>query len=243
MKIRTLILALVTLLFAFEGVTPQMIGENIKATLLATKGGEETSVEKAEYSVLAYCKSMLAKTDDEALKTLLSDLLVYGAASQVYTGYKADTLVTEGLDLTPSTFDGVTESDKALFGTADARVSWKGVALRYENAMAMKLNFKADASLTLKVAINGRVFVYTAEDWETDANGNSVVYFRGILAGEYGDVVTACFYDGDVQVGQYVIYSVNSYVYSMQENGNAALAALVQATYNYGASAEDYAGK
>ena len=230
------------LLFAFKGVAPHMVGDNIKATLVATKGGVEESEEKAEYSVLTYCKNMLNKSDDEQLKTLLSDLLVYAAAAQTYVDYKADTLVTAGLELTPSEFVGLTETDKALSGDADGRASWLGVALRYENAMAMKFNFQASEELVLKVTVNGRTTVYGVEDWKTDEYGNYVVYFRGILATEYGDVVSAVFYDGEVQVGQCVTYSVNSYVYSMQDT-EGTLAALVRATYNYGASAEIYAGK
>ena len=145
--------------------------------------------------------------------------------------------------MTPSTFAPLASTDKALLGEKNEAVTWNGVALRYENAMAMKLNFKADASLTLKVTINGRATTYALSELAADGNGNYTVYFRGILATEYADVVTAALYDGDVQVGQSVTYSVNSYVYSMQESADAALAALVQATYNYGASAEDYAGK
>jgi hypothetical protein len=127
--------------------------------------------------------------------------------------------------------------------SVEPKIDGLSVALRYENAMALKLAFNADASLTLKVTVNGRTTVYTSDAWETDASGSSVVYFRGILATEYAAAVSAALYDGDVQVGQSVTYSVNSYVYSMQNSADAALAALVQATYNYGASAENYAGK
>ena len=227
------------LIFSFPGVVPQMMGDNIKATLFATRDGETVSVERAEYSVLTYCKNMLKKTTDEKLRTLLSDLLVYGATSQVYMDYKTDALVTEGLALTPSTFASLSESDKTIVGEADPSVIWKGAALRYENAMAMKFSFAASADYTVKIAINGRETTYKVSNL-TKEGDDYVVYFRGILATEYGSVVSASIYDGDVQIGQSVTYSVNSYVYAKQDDLDTKLAELVQATYNYGKSAENY---
>ena len=229
-----------SLVFRFVGVTPQMLGDNIKATVYATYNGAEVTYEKAEYSVRTYCENMLAKTNDAKLITLLSDLLTYGAASQIFDDYKTDSLVNSGLTLTPSTFESVTSTDKALSGVAHDDVKWSGVSLRYENTMAMKFTFTAASDLVLKVTVNGRTTEYTESDFLTDKNGKSYVYFRGILATEYGDVVTASFFKGDTQVGQTVTYSVNSYVYSMQNSSDAALKALVQATYNYGASASAY---
>ncbi len=231
-----------SLVFKFVGVTPQMIGDNIKATFYATKDGKEESVEEATYSVKTYCVNMLAKTTDTKLITLLSDLLIYGAASQTFTE-DTDALVTNGVEgLTSSTFTEVTKTDMALVGTPSTSVSWKSVALRYENAMAMKFTFKADANLVLKITINGRTTSYNVNDLVANEDtGYYIVYFRGILATEYGDVVTASFYDGYTQVGQSATYSVNSYVYSKQGDAEANLAALVKATYNYGKSAELYA--
>lgn len=82
---------------------------------------------------------------------------------------------------------------------------------------------------------------YNVSDLVADADtGYYTVYFRGILATEYDETVTAEFYYGDTQVGQGVTYSVNSYVYSKQGDSATALAELVKATYNYGASAEAY---
>ncbi len=228
------------LVFMFTGVVPQMIGKNIKATLYATKGDDTTTDVVAEYSVRTYCENMLKKTTDTKLITLLSDLLTYGAASQTYTG-DTDALVTNGLTLTPSEFTAVTSTKKALTGTESELYKWNSVALRYENSMAMKLAFTATdvSSLTVKVSINGRTTEYTADDFVTEGS-KYVIYFRGILATEYDDVVTASFYDGDTQVGQNAEYTVNSYVYSMQNSTDTALAALVKATYNYGVSAVAY---
>ena len=231
------------LVFKFLGVVPQKLGDNIKATLYATKDGETESNVVENYSVKTYCVNMLARTDDAKLKTLLSDLLVYGAKSQLYTGYNVENLVTDGVEgLTPSAYTDVTKTDAGINGEKNESVSWVGAALRYENEMAMKLVFKADAALVLKVSVNGRTVEFTADDFVTDENGNSVVYFRGIMATEYDEVVTAAFYNGETQVGESITYSVNSYVYSKQAVTDAALAELVKATYNYGVSADNYAG-
>ena len=227
--------------FKFMGVTPQLIGKNIKATLYATYNGETVTLEKATYSVKEYCTNMLADTADTKLITLLSDLLTYGAASQTYTGV-TDALVTDGVEgLTPSEFAAVTASKKGITGEESDLYKWNAVALRYENTMAMKFSFTATdvTNLTVKVTINDRETVFTASDFYTE-NGKYVVYFRGILATEYDEVVTACFYADGVQVGQTVTYSVNSYVYTMQNSTSESLAALVKATYNYGASAVAY---
>ena len=134
-------------------------------------------------------------------------------------------------------------SKMKLTGTANASVTWKSVALRYENAMAMKFCFKADSDLVLKITIGERETSYNVSGLAKEGE-NYVVYFRGILATEYDDVVTATFYNANgEQVGQSAEYSVNSYVYSKQGDSDNALADLVKATYNYGVSASAYAGK
>ena len=230
--------------FKFVGVVPQMIGENIKATLYATNGGNLESVTKAEYSVKTYCVNWLAKDIDTDFRALLSDLLAYGAAAQQYND-QTDGLVNENVTgYAPGTFAEVTETVKGISGgTENDPAKWNSVALRYENAMAMKFKFTAtDTTLTVKISINGKETTYKVSDL-TKEGDNYVVYFRGILATEYGDVVTATFYNGDTQVGQSATYSVNSYVYSKQGDSNTALADLVKATYNYGVSASAYAGQ
>jgi hypothetical protein len=236
------------LVFKFVGVVPQMLGDNIKATLYATKDGKEDSVAKATYSVKEYCVNMLNNPDyanDTELKTLLSDILAYGAAAQQYNG-QTDGLVNENVTgYAPGTFTEVTETVKGISGgTENDPAKWNSVALRYENAMAMKFKFTAtDTTLTVKISINGKETTYKVSDLSKEGD-NYVVYFRGILATQYGETVTAAFYNANgEQVGQTVTYSVNSYVYSMQNSDDEKLADLVKATYNYGVSAEAYAGQ
>ncbi|MBQ9084730.1 MAG: metallophosphoesterase, partial [Clostridia bacterium] len=82
--------------FAFAGVSPERMGDNIKAELVY----EGTTVAtRFTYSVREYASHWLAKEDiTPELKQLLTDLLEYGARAQLYKGYKTYDLVNEGID-------------------------------------------------------------------------------------------------------------------------------------------------
>ena len=74
-----------TLAFAFEKVMPYYMAEEITATLYATKDGETVSVAQSGVSVKNYCdKAVELYSDDAEFLALASDLLVYGAKSQIY---------------------------------------------------------------------------------------------------------------------------------------------------------------
>ena len=230
--------------FKFDRVLPQCMGENIKSTLYATFEGKEVSVCIEEYNVRTYCVKALAKNTDERLRSLLSDLLVYGAAAQKYKDYSTDNLVTDGLELTPREFVTLdaTVSKKTLTGVRDENSAWKSAGLVYDNAMAMYIRFTANDvdDLKVKVTIEGREEIYSVSELETDSNGYYELRISKIYATEFDSTVTAIFLRDNEQVGQTMTYSVNSYIYSKQNSSDAALAELLKATYNYGVSAYEY---
>ncbi|MGM9650494.1 MAG: leucine-rich repeat domain-containing protein [Faecousia sp.] len=232
------------LCFVFSGVTPQCLGDNVSATLYAQAcDGTTHSKTVANYSVRQYCVNMLKHyPDNETLVTLLSDLLVYGEKSQLYMNYRTDALVTDGVEsLQPSTFTALTQTKKALSGEVSELVQWQSVGLRYENNTTMYFRFTAQQTegLTVEITIDGRTSSYDVAAL-TPENGVYRVDFNGILATEFDKPVTAVFKRNGEQIGQTATYSVNSYIYSNQDSTDAALQALVQATYNYGASAQYY---
>ncbi|MBQ9806144.1 MAG: leucine-rich repeat protein [Clostridia bacterium] len=231
--------------FRLETVLPQYMGENIKATLYASINGYEFYSCVSKYSVRQYCVNQLAKSSDEKLITLLSDLLSYGAAAQLYVGYNTDSLVTDGLTLTPGQFTelDVSVSKKALSGEADGENAWKCAGLVYENAMSMYLKFSAEdpANLEVQVTVENRTETYTVADMEIGEDGYYTLYFHNIHANEFDSEIKAIFVKNGEQTGQTMTYSVNSYVVSKQNNEDELLAGLVRATYNYGASAAAYA--
>lgn len=224
--------------FEFTNVTPQLMGDSITAVLGASGTNETNAI---DYSVRQYCVSMLGKTDDEALITLLSDLLVYGAESQKYCGYRTDALVTDGLELMPGSY-APAESTISLEGERNDFADWSAASLILSNSLAIRFTFVAEDvdDLTVRVSVNGREKLYMAEDFEPVSENVWCIDFRGILATEFDDTVCAAFFREDTQIGRAVNYSVNTYITSAWQNEQ--LGSLVQALYNYGMSASAYAG-
>ena len=239
--------------FLFEGVNPQCMGDNITATLHATVNGEEQTDSVDNYSIREYCVNQMNNNpEDEKLCTLLSDMLVYGAAAQAYVGYKTgeDELVTDNLDedlkdestFQPTTFTGLSGL-APVFGEEQAAsdVFWKSAGLTLSNNIAMNFTFYAESTegLSVKVTINDRTETFT--DFVEVRDNIYRVSFTGITATEFDDAVTATFMRGETQVGNSLTYSVNTYICAKQNDSNPALAALVKALYNYGASAAKFA--
>lgn len=236
--------------YMFTEILPQMIGENIKATLYATNEyAEQVSVCIENYSVLTYCTNKLKSSTDAKFKTMLSDLLVYAKAAQVYAGYNTGVLVTDGLEglMTPTEFSSVDSSanKQKLDGTIDNSAKWRSAGLLYENAMAMYIKFAATEinNLEVRISINGESVSYGKNDFILDSDGYYKLYFRGIYFTEFDDAVVATFMRNGVQVGQTLNYSVNTYIYKNQNHSDSATRELMRATYNYGASAKLYANK
>lgn len=228
------------LCFVFADINPQCIGDDISATLYATKNGVQESVSVTGYSVRDYCVNKLAdNTISASLRSLLSDLLAYGAAAQTYMNYKTNDLVTSGAinDPTYSTFSDLSGNAASFEGTAASDLCWTSASLTLTSSVAMNFRFCAESTenLSVTVSVNGRSQTFTS--FTAVGGGIYEVSFTGIEADEFAENVTASFARNGAPVGNTLTYSVNAYVQSKQADGSAALQALVKALYNYGASA------
>ena len=177
-----------------------------------------------------------------SLRTLLSDLLAYGAAAQTYMGYKTNALVTSGTINNPtySTFSALSGNGASFGGTEASDLCWTSASLTLTSSVAMSFRFYAEstANLSVTVSVNGRSDTFTS--FTAIGGGIYEVSFTGIEANEFAENVTASFARNGATVGNTLTYSVNAYVQSKQADSNAALQALVKALYNYGASAAAY---
>lgn len=223
---------------SFDGIAPQNMGDNISAKLIVD--GKFVDV-KEEYSV----KENVLNIKNDANAQLVYDLLAYGAASQIYTGYKTDALVNAGYEDLATKVDSIANTDKVV---GDALENAKFVAGGVYHADTNKLYAKVAITNTndisgVVVTING--VIATIE--KTGAEGVYIVYTEELSVMDFDKVFTFVLYDGTAAADgtkstQTLTYSVNAYAKAKLENYDAEAARdLAVALYAYGVSAEAYA--
>ena len=237
--------------FVFEGVPPQCMGDNIKAELIYD--GNVVAV-KDDYSVRQYCLNLLDSTPEaleltqakfDAMKTLIADLLEYGAKAQIYKNYKTNALVNK--DITgASVFTELTETAKYIGApeySDDVKFIAAGVYFDYTNAIFVKFTAPEMTDSNLRIGFNDEEEYYTLSDCELidEETSTYMVRFKDVSVLSYDSVyyIYIEYRDGRGRwkLAQEMEYSVNSYVYSMQNNANEAMVDLAKALYNYGVSA------
>ena len=233
--------------FTFRNIAPNQMNDNISAVLHANyKGSEQTSAPR-NYSVAEYCYSMLTKNASNVkLRTLLVDLLNYGAASQQYTGYNTGNLVNANLTDTQKawataekrTYNNI---QTTKYETVDnPTVSWKGGGLVLQDAVTMRFKFEtADTEgLTFKVESAGKSWTITEFTTEGGAN---YIYFNGLHAGQMSEAVYVTAYRDGVAISNTVRYSIESYAATKEADTEVLyLADVVVAMMKYGDSAKAY---
>ena len=243
--------------FNFAEVGPHKIANNIEAYVYAETAEGEYSMNKIlEYSIKQYCINQLKK-NDAALTTVISDLLVVGAMTQMYEDEETttDALITNvieaaGYTLTPSTFESIPEEenvDPVVSGNRETGIDWKSASLLMGASTQLALKFEATSveGLVVNVTIDGYTRQFTSEDFTMDGN-RYVVTIDYLTAVQFNEVVTATFENADgEQVGSTITYSINAYLYrNVEKTSNKESARnLMKALYVYAKSVEAYFGK
>ncbi len=227
--------------FTYEDILPKYMTENFSFEL--TVDGAVVAT-KDSYSIRTYCENMLAKigdTDPE-LKTLLTDILNYGAAAQTKAGHKTDDLANKNIDSTAGT-DVTSKNPAAPTGAAssDENNAMTSASLRLENAVVFRLNLKASDISKVNVSVSG--LGTTLRNYNGDAikpgatAGTYYVMIDDIYATQFGNQITVTMSVNGVPV-QALTFSVNAYLAAMTD---AAWADVVDSVYAYGQSASAYA--
>ena len=235
-------------IFVCDNISPSQIGDVVQAELYAIYFDDEVKLQTMEYGVATYCYNMLAKTDDDALRTLLVDLLNYGSSAQKYAGYKTASLSNSQLTEEQKSWGsgedlelGSVLSTKYLT-VNNAKATWKAAGLVLDNSVTMRFRFEADSidNLSVKIVAAGQEWYVTEFEPDVDKDRQYYAYFSGLSARQMRESVFVTVYEGDTRVSNTLRYSVETYAFNKQNDTNVKLADLVKTMMRYGISAENY---
>ena len=241
-------------IFTLTDIAPHQLSQTVSATMSATYGGETVTTETETYSVKQYCYNTLGNTDNDSLKTLIVDLLNYGAATQSYVE-DTDALVNGDLSEEQKTFG--TQDDVTLTSKANVKyqtitepsVTWLGAYLTLTDTVDMKFVFNTESTDGLKVKVSTKDPLdseasgtdHFITEFESYADGGYVAAFDRFDATQMRDTVYVTVLDSeDNAVSNTYAYSIESYAYAKQNDENESLEALVKAMMKYGDSAKAY---
>lgn len=239
-------------IFSYTNISPASMNDTICATLYVSVGDTVLQSSTVEYSVARYCYNMLSKCSSDEytrLRTLLVDLLNYGAATQLFTGYKVESLVNENLteeqrawatngDLTLNTVFNkafeVVENPSASFTAA-------GLVLNKSIELYVRLKTEDITGLSVKITSSSGTSVISASEFvktETTEGVYYDVYFNELTPLQRSDALYITVYKNETAVSDTLCYSIESYAFSKQKDEN--LAVLVNAMMKYCNSAYAY---
>lgn len=196
--------------YSFEAIPPQCMGDTIDAYLV--KGGSELTgdrTSKTGYSVKDNLVSTFENSGDSNLKLLILDTLEYGAAAQIYRGYKTNDLVSAPLiNLIASDIDQ--EPPKSSPVVDETVIGSIGKAsVHFSTVNYIKITY-------------------------TNSGTDDVLSSETIAAYDFAKKMEFTV-DGLFTLG----YSINDYCYDAFNNADTSdnMKALAVALYNYGLSA------
>ena len=244
--------------FVFSNIAAKEMQNEIRIRLYAEKGGVTYSTEEKVYSVASYAYERLENSTSTKFKTLLVDMLNYGAAAQVYFKYNQSHPVNADLTEAQKAYgtsslpdlNDVSNTIKVSGSTAHfyakSIVCNSNVELKYYmtfdsgvpgDNVKLVISYTTVKGTTETVAIPSSEFVF-GKVGEVDTYS---VKLSTIAAKDIRCVVTAEIYDRDTMIGDISEYSIESYVKDrLQNSTNENFKLLVRELMKYGLSAENY---
>ena len=238
--------------FTYRNIAPHRMGDAVSATLYASYNGELYCSESKEYSVAEYCYNQLHNSEGlEAyapLRTLLVNILHYGAETQKYMSYRLDSLcnakLTEAeLAYGTSLTRELVGCRNAAYETVDApTVKWSGAGLNLRESVAIRIKFSTESyeGLEIRVTLAGETYVIGETDFDYRTDG-TYVHFQNLTAAQMSEPIYVRAYRDGVQVSNTMSYSIESYAYAKQNDTSIPyLADLVKAMMAYGDACRSY---
>ena len=238
--------------FSYKGINPQLMNDNVTAILHAKNKSEEYTSPEKIMSVREYAYTMLDRySDDEhsKLRTLLVDLLNYGAAAQIYAGYQTDNLVNSALtdiqkdwaSKDTTEFKNIRNLNYKTINNPTAE--WKTCSLVLKNSIMVKVKFSAKdvENKTVEIVLKNAKFTYTKDDFVNNGDGTYYVYCNELFANELSDDLLFTIYENGKPCSNTMLFSVESYARLVRDNyKDKPLDKMTTAMMLYGNSAKAY---
>ena len=200
-----------------------------------------------DYSVKNYAQLLLTNSESSSLKTLLSDLLVYGAEAQALAGDAKEDFVTNGvvgLSASQNHDNMVVLHNAEIKDNLTRGESVKIVKSKLNVSNGMQLSFDLDLEDDTE-DINGYSVSMTINGREQEVSITSSGYFHralfnAIYSYELFDNAEVNVYKENVRVSKTMSFSLASYLDALSEQPEYT--AITNAYYNYCYSSHVYAG-
>jgi hypothetical protein len=225
-----------------------MMSEKIEARLYASFEGKEYLMKTAEYSVADYCYNMLSQpayTKNKEFRTLIVDMLNYGAEAQKYVNNRVDKLVNASLTAEQKAWATQTQPTyTSILSFSEApdtvKATWMGASLNLKDTIRIVYRFTAENAkdLTVRIKLGSKTWTYGADSFVYD-DGSYLLNFSALIASQLSEPIMATIYEGDTPVSKTVTYSVESYAAGV-ESGEEHYA-MVNAMMKYGNAVRAYA--
>ncbi len=180
------------LVFEYTGLAAKQMTEWVYARVAI---GGEVQEGLHKYSILQYAYNMLGKTgtatESESMKTLLSDMLAYGASAQTHFGYRTDRLAIDAF-YQIKVENGKLTADGATYGLylegdevdlTAAATDAEGAAFSHW-ADSAGTNLGSEISLTVTVGMKNEVYTAVYTSYSTGlkftSNGDGTCHVSGI---------------------------------------------------------------
>ncbi len=245
--------------FTYKNIAAREMGSKIYATVYAEKNGKAYISQIDEYSVSTYAMNKLNKSSTKAaLKTLLVDMLNYGAAAQTYFNYNTGHLVNSSLTAaqkklgtSASSLNITSDASETKISSPKAQFSGKNLLLGNNVAIVYYMTFDSSVNknnVTLKLTyttVKGETITKTVpfKDFINGDYANEYRFdFTEVQAKDSCQPVTAVLYEGSKQISNKNTYSVQTYAYNKLKKSTTSteLKSIINALMVYCKSAKNY---
>ncbi len=245
--------------FRFNGIAAKEMGSNVTAVLSAKKNDKIFTSTADVYSIKQYAMNKLTKSDTQGkLKTLLVDMLNYGAQAQQYFKYNTGDLVNKNLTAQQkayaSNFNNINvpnyEKVQTLSG-AKAKFTGKNLNLGNSIALVYFMEFSSGVD-TSKVnlhltynnvhgesqTVNIPYSKFTKGDYANELRCD----FTGIAAKDSMQAVTAVIQENNKNISDTLTYSIPTYTSKKlaSSSSSASLKEILKSMMVYYTSAKNY---